>query len=297
MANEREQKLYNEALRETQSLNKLIASSLDDISNKSDKRNKLLQDELSLAKEILNSVEKKEDVDAAINLITQQRNNINQSSLGINEKYKNQVDAILTSGIANLQNLQSQEEILTKVSKKVDDVANNFDEMVDDLIKSADNIPVIGGLLTDSLKPKAEEVKKIFSQTADVFTTNFRNAFRNTSGSWVKQFSAGLSQGTKAASKFASTTLRLLGPMNIIGLVLAAGLIVGFQAFKSLEAAAKAFRDETGLLISQTSQMNLNIRQSFRDTNSLGASMEDVAKAAGEFVTEFDVIEQPAQST
>ena len=297
MANEREQKLYNEALRETQSLNKMIASSLDDISNKSDKRNKLLQDELSLAKEILNSVEKKEDIDAAINLITQQRNNINQSSLGINEKYKNQVDAILTSGIANLQNLQSQEEILAKVSKKVDDVANNFDEMVDNLIKSAEDIPLIGGLLTDNLKPKAEEVKKIFSKTADIFTSNFMNAFKNTSGGWVKQFSAGLNQGTKAASNFASKVLRLLGPIGIIGSVLAAGLVLGFQAFKSLEAAAKAFRDETGLLISQTSQMNLNIRQSFRDTNSLGASMEDVAKAAGEFVTEFDGIEQPAQST
>jgi hypothetical protein len=62
-----------------------------------------------------------------------------------------------------------------------------------------------------------------------------------------------------------------------------------------MEQGAKSFRNETGLLNSQTKEMEGNIAAVFTSTVGLGASMEDVAKAAAEFTNEFGGIEQPSR--
>ena len=103
----REQKAYNDALKETQSLNRTIASQMDNLIGKSDKRNKLLSNELNIAKDIINNIESQEDVENAINKLTAQRSKINNTNLGVNNKLKKTADALLT---ANIQTLKTYEK-------------------------------------------------------------------------------------------------------------------------------------------------------------------------------------------
>ena len=70
---------------------------------------------------------------------------------------------------------------------------------------------------------------------------------------------------------------------------------VGIERFKELDAAAKVYREETGLLVSQTGQMFRNIQKVNGEYASLGATADDVAKAAADFTNEFGGIEQPSR--
>ena len=75
----------------------------------------------------------------------------------------------------------------------------------------------------------------------------------------------------------------------------AAALVgVGIIAFKKLADATKAFREETGLLRSQTQGLETDIKNVTASTAALGASAEDVAKAASEFTKAFEGLEQPS---
>ena len=64
--------------------------------------------------------------------------------------------------------------------------------------------------------------------------------------------------------------------------------------FSKVEAAARSFRDETGLLRSQTQGLETDIKNVTSSTFALGASAEDVAKAASEFTKAFEGLEQPS---
>jgi hypothetical protein len=85
-------------------------------------------------------------------------------------------------------------------------------------------------------------------------------------------------------------------PLVIIGLVVAA-LAMGIIRFSEIDKAAQQFRDTTGLLNSQTKGLQSTISSVSVEYANLGATAEDVGKAAASFVTAFDGIQQPAKST
>lgn len=87
-----------------------------------------------------------------------------------------------------------------------------------------------------------------------------------------------------------------LGPIGAAVLILAAGFAIGLKSFKALDTAAKSFRENTGLLVSQTGQVNRNIASTRIEFANLGVSAEDVSKAASDFVNEFGGLEQPTKS-
>ena len=64
-----------------------------------------------------------------------------------------------------------------------------------------------------------------------------------------------------------------------------------------LDSAGKSFRNETGLLNSQTKGVSDNIASGTMQTAALGASAEDVAQAAAAFTNEFQGVVQPSEET
>ena len=297
----REQKAYNDALKETQSLNRTIASQMDNLIGKSDKRNKLLSNELNIAKDILNNIESQEDVENAINKLTAQRSKINNTNLGVNNKLKSSADALLTANIQTLKTYAEQQKILGQVQNVVEGLSSEAKQFVDDLLGGLNNIPLVGSVLSDLFKPVGDTASKVIEGTSRQFMSNFSSVFNKTEGSMVAKFKSGFGAGIKSAKTFATRAMAVISsPMMIaagLGLALIGAFSLGIKGLRDLEKAAQNFREETGLLISQTGVMTQNIRASFTQTLGLGASMEDVAKAASSFVNEFDGIEQPAQST
>ena len=295
----REQKAYNDALKETQSLNRTIASQMDNLIGKSDKRNKLLSNELNIAKDIINNIESQEDVENAINKLTAQRSKINNTNLGVNNKLKNSTDALLTANIQTLKTYAEQQKILGQVQNVVDGISSSATDLVNDLIGGLRKIPLVGGLLADIFNPFAESASNIIQGTSKRFMNSFSGAFRFTQGDMTTKFKSGFDAGikgvgryTKAATASLSKTAMLVGG---IGLAFVAAFALAVKGFKELEQAGENFRKSTGLLISQTGQLRENLRNSNIATRGLGASMEDVSSAAASFVNEFDGITQPSE--
>lgn len=295
----REQKAYNDALKETQSLNRTIASQMDNLIGKSDKRNKLLSNELNIAKDIINNIESQEDVENAINKLTAQRSKINNTNLGVNNKLKNSADALLTANIQILKTYAEQQKMLGLVQNTVDSITNSATGMIDNILGSLERIPVIGGFLSDLFKPFGDTASNIIQGTSQRFMNAFTGAFRFTQGDMTTKFKAGFGAGIKGAKRFASQAMASISkPMMAaagIGLVLVGAFILALKEFNKLEQAGENFRKSTGLLISQTGQLTKDLRQSGLDTAKLGATMEDVSSAAAAFVNEFDGITQPSE--
>jgi len=295
----REQKAYNDALKETQSLNRTIASQMDNLIGKSDKRNKLLSNELNIAKDILNNIESQEDVENAINKLTAQRSKINNTNLGVNNKLKSYADALLTANIQTLKTYKQQQKILGQVQNVVDSITNSATGMIDNILGSLERIPVIGGFLSDIFKPLGDTTNRIIEGTSRRFMSKFSDVFNKTQGSMASKFKAGFGAGINEAKTFATRAMALISkPMMAaagIGLLLVGVFALAVNGFNQLEKAGESFRKETGLLISQTGQLTKDLRQSGRDTAKLGASMEDVGAAAAVFVNEFDGISQPSE--
>jgi len=109
--------------------------------------------------------------------------------------------------------------------------------------------------------------------------------------------------GTSMLTALATNPMVLLGVAAAavaaavigIGIALYKAFKMGLDRFKELDAAAEEFRTTTGLLVSQTRGMQESIRAVNVEFANLGVSAKDVAKAAGDFVNEFDGLEQPSQ--
>tara|TARA_Y100000592_G_C5446742_1_gene306419 strand:+ start:1 stop:1539 length:1539 start_codon:yes stop_codon:yes gene_type:complete len=87
--------------------------------------------------------------------------------------------------------------------------------------------------------------------------------------------------------------------MVLIGVAIAAAVAViatAIAAFTKIDAAAKKFREETGLLNSNTAQTAANITRVTKNTKELGASYEDVAQAAADFANEQRGLAQPSKA-
>lgn len=189
--------------------------------------------------------------------------------------------------------LSKEKERLTtigKVDDKAQELSDTMGSSLDDFHSSLGSIPVLGGLLQKVTAGPLEGMKNAISDSAKSFVTGFADA--------AKGGKAGIMGFVKSSiGGFRAMGIAMLtGPQAIIFGLLAI-VALGIKAFANMESAAKAFRDETGLLNSQTQQMQTNINSVYMETVGLGASMEDVAKAASDFTNEFGGIEQPMAST
>ena len=196
---------------------------------------------------------------------------------------------------AALKAVQKENQILTSVAKNTTKVKEGLQEGLEELVGMTENIPIVGNRLSKVLTPAADKAGRFFEVAAHRFQTRFTSAFKGVEGenvSFTKRFTAGMKSGMKAVS---SLTKRLGGVVKLMGgLFLAAIFAVAFMGFSKVEAAARSFRDETGLLRSQTQGLETDITNVTASTAALGASAADVANAATEFTKAFEGLEQPS---
>lgn len=303
MADSIKQKEYNELLKSTQSLLGSITKSMSNLSNETDKRNKKLQQDLDITKDIFSMMKKEEDVESAINLLVEQRNKILKTNYGANEKSKKSALGQVDASISLLKSHQADIEVLKGVGAQLDKNKDKANEFVDELSGKLGKIPLIGKGLQSYFKPFFDKSKKIISKTFDIFRTGFASSFGSATGTTLQRFNAGLSGGLANAKmfldkinpgilKFAKNALIAVAAFFALKKLFDAG----FASFKRIEGAAKEFRMSTGLLTSQTAGLNDKIKNTETAMASIGGSAEDAAVAAGEFTNTFDGIVQPSEA-
>jgi molecular chaperone GrpE (heat shock protein) len=291
------QREYNDLLGMTQSMLGKINNAMGELDSQTDKRNKKLSQEISLTRQILDSITDEKDMLAAIRQIRENTNKISKQDFGVNKKLLDQFLAQSSALEGILEKHRQSKEILQKVSDKVDLVKDKFGGVFDNITDGLSQIPLIGDALSSTFAPFAEKTKRMFNVVGEKFKSGFSNAFMKSTAqgnTFAQSVKAGIGGGFGSAMKMAGKFAAMLGPIGIAVLVIAAGLALGFKRFQELDAAAQEFRETTGLLVSQTYQTQQNIQNVSRDMATLGVSASDVAKAAADFTNEFDGLEQPS---
>jgi hypothetical protein len=293
------QREYNDLLNMTQSMLGKISNSMRELDSQTDGRNRRLSQQISLTRQIIDSVEDEKDILAAIQIIRENNVQISRQDFGVNQRLLNQFLAQSAALESILQKHRQSKEILQKVSETVDSVKDKFGGVFDNITSGLSEIPLIGGMLSSTFAPFAEKTKRMFNVVSEKFKSGFNTAFVKSTAqgnTFAQSVKAGIGGGFGSAMKMAGRFAAMLGPIGIAVLAIAAGLAIGFKRFQELDTAAKEFRETTGLLVSQTYQTQQNIQKVSRDMAMLGASASDVAKAAADFTNEFGGLEQPSES-
>lgn len=228
--------------------------------------------------------------------IENQNLNLSKSKNGYN---KEEVNQKIKNNNFVLQGLKLDYERVA-AAEQLDDVQKDVTKGIQDQITKikefGSNIPIVGGLFKSAFGKSFDRLNKDISSAGKELVTSFGKG-----GMSLKNLTGSMSQfGSSMMAALATNPVVLLGIAiaAVVGVIylIAKAFEVGLARFKELDAAAKSFRNETGLLVSQTRAMQENIRSTSLEFANLGVSAEDVSKAAGEFVNEFDGLEQPSKA-
>ena len=281
------QQEYNEALKVSQSLTGALNKMIDDTEksqkNVSDAQKKF-NDEL---KSINSGVTDYESTQDAILALEKQKAGLAKRYFGANAKILPTKQKELQTNIDSLKSEGERIKLVKLLDNSAQSLADSLNGSLDGLLDGLSGIPVIGKGLSNLAKGPINLLKGAFSGAAKIFTTKFSKALASNKGG-MESFAIAARSSMKVVTK------AIFSPLGVIALFTAA-LAAGVIAFYKMEKGAKSFRNETGLLNSQTKEMEGNISAVYQSTVGLGASMDDVAKAAAEFTNEFGGIEQPSR--
>lgn len=281
------QQEYNEALKVSQSLTGALNKMIDN-TEKSQKKvsdaQKKFNDNLKSINAGATDYESTQD---AILALEKQKSGLAKRYFGANAKILPQKQKEVQANIDSLKSEGERIKLVNQLDNSAQSLADSLNGSLDGLLDGLSGIPVIGKGLSNLAKGPINHLKGAFSDSAKIFTTKFSTALAS-GKSGMQSF------GIAAGSSMKAVTKAIFSPLGVIALFTAA-LAAGAIAFYKMEQGAKSFRNETGLLNSQTKEMEGNIAAVFTSTVGLGASMEDVAKAAAEFTNEFGGIEQPSR--
>ena len=283
------QKAYEESLRVSQSLLGGLGKLIDDNAGKLVKGNKALNEQSKAVKSIIGGIESQEDLLEATLKLQDKRANVDKNYFGINKKLregkKKELDIAIKALLAENQKLNA----IKGVDAQAQQLAESLNSSLDGLVSGVGDIPIVGGLLSNIASGPVENLKSGISDAANMFTTGYADAVRG-GASHTEALSS-------ATSKMGGALKGIFNPAVLGAVALVAILALAFKGFAALDNATKAFREETGLLNSQTEGLSSNIAEVTMQTSALGASAEDVAKAAAAFTNEFAGVVQPSKET
>jgi hypothetical protein len=280
---------YQDALKVTSSmiggLNRLVEDNVDQHVN----QNETAKRYQATVKGIASSLTDSKSISTALSEIETTRRHLQMDMANVSADFYNNL----------MTTLEAQEEIL-KVQQKQLQVTEMLDgaqkaltesttDFLDGIKTSLDEIPFLGKALGGLASGPINNLKSKITDAGQTFVSDF--SMRLGEGQSMMQALGGAGSG--AMSSLAAA----INPVTIGIVAVAAALALGFMRFKQIDDAAKSFRESTGLLNSQTQKMVGNIQSVSTQYAGLGASAEDVAQSAGEFVNAFDGLEQPAKST
>ena len=306
-----EEKEYQDAIKYTSSIIGDMKRAIIETAEASDLRNKKIFEEISLTKKVINSLKDEKSYDEALIKLAQQKNNVLQSNFGVNERMKNIYLAQLDAAEGIVKKEQARLKIINESQRISDNLQSKFDSSLESIGEKIKDIPIIGESLFQRFwTPFSDKASESINAVKDRFMTQFKTGFTqatNKGMNMMDSFTSGLSRGFKSAKNlsvgFFKQAMDFLGPKGRLILGIAAiatafyfAFKAGLDRFKELDSAAKSFRDETGLLISQTAHLQDNIKNVSTEFTGLGVSADDVSKAASDFTNEFSALEQPSQA-
>jgi hypothetical protein len=280
---------YQDALKVTSSMIGGLQKTVEDYTDAHVNNNETAKRYQAIAKGIASSLTDTKSIQTAISEIETTRRQLQMDMSEVSQEFYNGL----------METLDSQEKIL-KVQEKQLQVTGMLDsaqkaltdsttDFLDGIKTSLDEIPFLGKALGGLASGPINNLKSKITDAGKTFVSDF--SMRLGEGQSMMQALGGAGKG--AMSSLAAA----INPVTIGLVAVAAALALGFMRFKQIDDAAKSFRESTGLLNSQTQQMVGNIQSISTQYAGLGASADDVAQSAGEFVNAFDGLEQPAKST
>ena len=282
------EKEYQDSLRFSKSVLGDINKAIDDTIDGRTQLGKMLSDYNKALKSSLSEVRDSSDVAQKIVDIEAENARLQR---GKNQHNKKANDLKIKNNNLALEGLKGEYDRL-KAGERLDDIGKGItgtiNDQVDALQSFGSNIPIIGGLFDSVFGGAFDELKASVGQAAQSMVTNFMKG-----GASFKSFGAAASTAGK------SIMAAFANPMVLIGVAIAAAVAViatAIAAFTKIDAAAKKFREETGLLNSNTAQTAANITRVTKNTKELGASYEDVAQAAADFANEQRGLAQPSKA-
>jgi hypothetical protein len=282
------QQEYNDALKVSQSmlggLNKMIDETAKSQKKLSDGQKKYNEN----LKSIYSSAQDVESTEEAIIKAQKEKAGLSKRYFGANAKLLPQKQAEADVGIKSLKTELERLKVVNKVDDAQQRLTSSINGSLDGLLSGVSEIPGIGKALSGIAKGPVGYLQNSVSNAGKTFTTTFSNATAS-GASGMKAFAQA------GGASMSSMATALAGPQGIVAAIVAV-LALGVIAFYRVEKAARAFRDETGLLNSQTEGLGDRINNVYKETASLGASMEDVSKAASGFSNEFGNIEQASDN-
>jgi len=282
-------------LREIQQLTNSIGKVMSDMAAASDKRNKSLEREVSMTKSILADIQSSEDIEKGLEKLERGRARILKTNYGVNQKMKS--DLLLANKISQdgLKVEQKKFEILSRVAKITNSVADGITDGLDSLKSQIEEVPILGKVFSKLIP--TDKIKESVGKMSDGFTRGFGIMFKrglSQGKGFMGAFSGGMKAGFGQVSK-------ALGPLlaNPIGLAVAAIALIagaGLLAFYKVSKAAKDFRKETGLLNSQTGELESNLAKVTSATAGMGGSIEQASSAASTFSNQMKGTSQASEA-
>ena len=279
------QKEYEESLKVSQSLLGGLGKLIDANTGKAGKQNVALDKQNKAIKSILGEIESQEDLLEGIVKLQDKRANVDKNYFGINAKLRGAKKKELDIAVKTLLAENDKLNAIKGVDAQAQQLAEGLNSSLDGLVSGIDQIPIVGGLLSNIASGPVEHLKGSISDAAKMFTSGYAEAVRG-GASHTEALSS-------ATSKMGGALKGIFNPAVLGAVALLAVLALAFKGFASLDNAAKGFREETGLLNSQTEGLSANIAAVTIQTSALGASAEDVAKAAAAFTG----VVQPSKET
>lgn len=274
---------YQDALRVSQSLVGNIQQLLD---NSADSQEELLNAARAYNRTIsstLSDIESYEDLlDGIVKLENEKADWLSMANTFGREAVQQEM-ARLDIAIQALKTEQKRIDAIKMVDDIASELSDNLTSGLDDFQNNIKSIPVFGGMLSSITKGPVDKLKSAIGNTAKTFVSDFGGALRDGKTGMQALSLAGGNAGGSLMAAFA-------GPQAIIAAIVAV-IAAGVFAFYKITAAAKEFREQTGLLNSQTKGLDEQIQRVAMGVAPLGGSMEDVAKAAATFTNEFDGLE------
>jgi hypothetical protein len=277
---------YNEALKLSQSVSSAITKDLEEQIDRRTKLGKQVKAYLSNLQSEISQLETSEDIQKQILKNEKEIDRISNSYFGAQQKVgKEKIKALTLSNTA-LKIEAQRLDLIEKVDDEAKKLSDSLTSGIDDFVSSIKEIPVLGGIFGAFGDMAGGVIKEKISKEATLFTTNFAANIRSGQTAMQALGSAGSTAGRSLLAAFA-------GPQAIIAAIVI-GLAASVLAFYQISAAAKEFREETGLLNSQTVGLDKQINDVYKSTVGLGASMSDISKAASTFVNEFEGLDRPS---
>jgi len=278
-------------IREMDDLTKSIGRNMDNLAEKSDRHLDILTNSTDMMKKIVDEMEDTEGLGKAINALKEKEKELTKANWGLNEDLKNELLNQVTAAKEALSIEQKRRDIVDQVAKKAEDFGSAMTEQLDSLKSSLAEIPIVGKILNNIIP--YDTINKKIGETTAAFTDKFSDAFTNNlkaGEGFTSSFAGGMTEGLGAAGEMVGPLLT--NPYTAAALAILAALAIGVIGFYKLTEAAKKFRQETGLLNSQTKGLEQQIGRVYSATAPLGASMEEVASAATAFSKELGPTER-----